>query len=277
MGWVRIEEKLDGHRLTVVVRGSVIEAWPRKAHLDLAADLRRRGGQLWERIRKLPPNTALDGELHSPGLRADQVTSVLRGNAEGDLTFSPFAVPWWCGADLRRSSFAVRDAWLRECGFQPPQLYARGLTDTSGDSPSREVLAERLRRLAAECAIEGFVLKQAHWGSWWRVKRVRAIDCVVIGVVPGKGKHRGRHGALRVALFTGGRLSHGVELVEVASVGKGRDEEWRDLRPDAAIGRVCEVSYEGTQSGGRLKFSAFVRWRDDKPSEECTLDQVSAS
>ena len=270
---ILIEEKHDGHRLTIVKRpNGDVEAWPRKAHLSVASELAWHE-ELWARIWALPPATALDGELSVDGLRADQVTSVLKSRAPrpSELTFTPFAVPWWCGADLRLSSFAVRDAWIRECGFEPPRrLPAVG-----------EVTPERLRVLAVECEIEGFVLKQQHWSGWWKVKRVRTADCVVTGTVPGKGKHAGRHGALTVALRKrsfdqpkGWAPTGDYALVEVASVGKGGDDQWRDLPERKLLGRVCEVSYEGTQSRGRLKFSAFVRWRDDKPAEECTMDQV---
>jgi ATP-dependent DNA ligase len=50
----------------------------------------------------------------------------------------------------------------------------------------------------------------------------------------------------------------------------GKDTSWVALRPVL----VCEVSYDYMQ-GHRFRHAAtFVRWRDDKSPQECTIDQV---
>jgi ATP-dependent DNA ligase len=49
-----------------------------------------------------------------------------------------------------------------------------------------------------------------------------------------------------------------------------RNMEWVSLKPEL----VVEVKYDKMQ-GDRFRHAAgFVRWRDDKRPEECTLDQV---
>jgi ATP-dependent DNA ligase len=46
--------------------------------------------------------------------------------------------------------------------------------------------------------------------------------------------------------------------------------QWISLRPEL----VVEVQYDKMQ-GDRFRHAAgFVRWRDDKPPQECKLDQV---
>jgi ATP-dependent DNA ligase len=126
-----------------------------------------------------------------------------------------------------------------------------------------------------------------------KVKRVRTIDCVVMGWRP--GKHEGTVGSLILGLYDKGTLrpighTSGLkakekkELVktlrpyETGERGSGdpsrwdadRDLEWYSLRPEL----VVEVTYDHT-SGGRIRHgSKIVRWRDDKAPKECKFDQL---
>jgi ATP-dependent DNA ligase len=128
-----------------------------------------------------------------------------------------------------------------------------------------------------------------------KVKRVRTIDAVVVGYRP--GKEPGTVGSLILGLYDGGDL-HVVghtsgftakqkrELLgllepyrthEHGSGGPSRwksDEElqWEGLRPEL----VCEISFEHI-TGRRIRHGAkFLRWRDDKSPEECSIDQLNA-
>jgi ATP-dependent DNA ligase len=52
------------------------------------------------------------------------------------------------------------------------------------------------------------------------------------------------------------------------------DEElvWEGLRPEL----VCEVAFDHI-TGNRIRHGAkFIRWREDKDPEECTMDQLRA-
>jgi ATP-dependent DNA ligase len=126
-----------------------------------------------------------------------------------------------------------------------------------------------------------------------KVKRVRTIDCVVMGWRP--GKHEGTVGSLILGLYDDGNLrpighTSGLkakekkELVqtlkpyETGEKGSGdpsrwdadRELEWFSLRPEL----VVEVTYDHT-SGGRIRHgSKIVRWRDDKAPRECRFDQL---
>ena len=52
----------------------------------------------------------------------------------------------------------------------------------------------------------------------------------------------------------------------------GRDLEWVGLRPEL----VAEVTFDHT-SGRRIRHGAsFKRWREDKPPQECTIDQLDS-
>ena len=127
-----------------------------------------------------------------------------------------------------------------------------------------------------------------------KVKRVRTIDCVVMGWRP--GKHEGTVGSLILGLYdkkgnlrpightSGLKAKEKKDLVktlkpyETGEKGSGdpsrwdanRELEWHSLRPEL----VVEVTYDHT-SGGRIRHgSKILRWRDDKAPKDCTIDQL---
>ena len=127
-----------------------------------------------------------------------------------------------------------------------------------------------------------------------KVKRVRTIDCVVVGWRPGKAE--GTVGSLILGLyapdgqlavvghsagFTGRQKRDLVGRMAPYETGErgsgdasrwtaGRELEWVALRPEL----VVEVSFDHT-SDRRIRHGAKVlRFRDDKPPAECTIDQL---
>jgi ATP-dependent DNA ligase len=53
----------------------------------------------------------------------------------------------------------------------------------------------------------------------------------------------------------------------------GKDLSWEPLRPE----RVCEVKYDHLQ-GDRFRHAAvFLRWREDKPPQDCRYDQLEVA
>jgi ATP-dependent DNA ligase len=127
-----------------------------------------------------------------------------------------------------------------------------------------------------------------------KVKRVRTIDAVVMGWRP--GKEEGTVGAIILGLydddgqlrevghssgFTAKRKRELVEELRPYETGergtgepsrwsRGRDLAWVALRPE----RVVEVTFDHV-SDGRIRHGTKVqRWRDDKPPEACTVDQL---
>jgi DNA ligase D-like protein (predicted ligase) len=127
-----------------------------------------------------------------------------------------------------------------------------------------------------------------------KVKRVRTIDCVIVGWRP--GKEDGTVGSLILGLYEDGELrpighTSGLKAKEKRELVKtlkpyetgekgsgdpsrwdtGRELQWHSLRPEL----VVEVTYDHT-SGGRIRHgSKIVRWRDDKDPKSCTFDQLT--
>jgi ATP-dependent DNA ligase len=53
----------------------------------------------------------------------------------------------------------------------------------------------------------------------------------------------------------------------------GKDLGWEPLRPE----RVCEVKYDHLQGDRFRHATTFVRWRPDKPPEDCRYDQLEVA
>jgi ATP-dependent DNA ligase len=129
-----------------------------------------------------------------------------------------------------------------------------------------------------------------------KIKRVRTIDAVVMGWRPGKLENTvgsiilglyDERGELRdVGHSSGFKAAEKRELVErlapYASGERGSADpsrwrpdhelEWVALRPEL----VVEVTFDHV-SDGRIRHGTKVqRWRDDKPPEACTVDQLDA-
>jgi ATP-dependent DNA ligase len=129
-----------------------------------------------------------------------------------------------------------------------------------------------------------------------KIKRVRTIDCVVVGWRPGKEPET--VGSLILGLYDERGELHVVghtsslsakrkrELIgelapfETGERGSGdpsrwdagRELEWVVLRPEL----VVEVSFDHVSNGRIRHGTKLVRWREDKPPKACTLDQLES-
>jgi ATP-dependent DNA ligase len=129
-----------------------------------------------------------------------------------------------------------------------------------------------------------------------KIKRLRTIDAVVAGWRP--GKEESTVGSLMLGLYDADGELHVVghtsglkakekrELVgtlapyETGERGSAdpsrwsadRDLEWVALRPELVI----EVSFDHV-SAGRIRHGAkLLRWREDKPAAECSIEQLES-
>jgi ATP-dependent DNA ligase len=127
-----------------------------------------------------------------------------------------------------------------------------------------------------------------------KIKRVRTIDAVVMGWRP--GKKEGTVGAIILGLydeagrlreighssgFTARRKAELVEELRPYETGErgsgeasrwtqGRELEWVALRPEL----VVEVTFDHVSDGRIRHGTKVVRWRDDKPPQECLVAQL---
>lgn len=122
---------------------------------------------------------------------------------------------------------------------------------------------EHLRRALAEVEAqggEGLMLRQP--GTFYEVGRSSTLlkvksffdrEAIVVAHQPGSGKHKGRLGALLVALPDGTQFSVGTGF---------SDAERRDPPP---VGSVITFRYQELSDGGVPRFPSYVDIRTDLP------------
>lgn len=259
------QQKHNGYRVSIVRERGGVRAVPKKEHINYWPDLEKRPG-LRNHVMSLPVDTVLDGELFIPGGHASSVPTHIK-DATLPLAFSPFACPWFGGADWRINNLDIVMTKLHQLGFVVPVMQ-----DISGwDVLTIEGWA---LELAKRMKWEGLVLKEEHWSGWYKVKPQKTADVVVIKKTLSDSETQ--YGMLK-ALIVGVYTEDG-RLLEVANVGTGFDKpdraKWANER---LTGRVCEVEYQDVLSKGRLQFPRFLRWRDDKPAQQCLVSQFDMS
>ncbi len=232
-------EKRDGHRLTIFKQPTgVILAITRNG---IAVDCRP-WRWLDPIVLRMPPMSSVDGELVTPTETASDVPTALK-KGDQDLQFITFAVPWYNGKDMSEAGLE----WLEDvCTYSGLNL-ARW-------SPFENIdYVERARRLG----IEGFVLKQANYKGWWKVKPVKTMEVIVMDYSPGRGKYLGLVGSIICGVW------HRGQLVKMAAVSGMTDDQRLAFNLTKDIGRVLEIEYDKVAVRS-LRFPRFKRWRDDK-------------
>lgn len=117
--------------------------------------------------------------------------------------------------------------------------------------------AETIRNMLAHerrAGSEGMVLRPIvsldyEPTAWLKVKAKETHDVRCTGIQPGKGKHRGRIGAL---------------ITPKGEVGTGLTDKQRALPPKDFIGKVIEVECTEFTEDGKFRHARFKRVRWDK-------------
>jgi ATP-dependent DNA ligase len=282
------EQKYDGFRAIAFVDGAVMRFQSRGAK-----DLTRYFPEL-----ALPPGRyVLDGEIVIDGEGSGQAFGALQQRIhpaasrierlarELPASFVAFDLLELDGEELLEQPFELRRSALEQLDgvrrselVRDPAAAERWLEQTEG------VVAKRLDAAYAPGKRTAMV----------KVKRLRTIDCVVVGYRP--GVEPGSVGSLILGLyqpdgelraighssaFSAKRkreLRGELAAYETGERGSGepsrwsadRELEWVALRPEL----VVEVSYDHVSDGRIRHGTKIVRWREDKPPRECTIDQL---
>jgi ATP-dependent DNA ligase len=290
-GWA-YEPKYDGFRAIVFVDGDEVE-------------LQSRGGKSLTRyfpeLRFAPGRYVLDGEIVIRDGRGredfDALSQRIHPAASRVQMLSEQTPATFVAFDL----LARDDEPLLELPFEDRRAALEDLVE----DPVEVAPATRSREEAEPWLrdAEGVIAKlldcpyrPGERQGMVKVKRVRTIDCVVVGWRPGKEPKT--VGSLILGLYDGDGKLHVVghtsglsakrkrELVgelapyETGERGRGdpsrwdagRELEWIELRPEL----VVEISFDHT-SGGRIRHgSKLLRWRDDKAPRDCALEQLDS-
>ena len=240
--------KYDGHYIEVIKSASGLVTCKSSQDIELPLDFVPDLLNVWIKA----PECHILGELWYPDEPASYVKTAIK-NRDKRLKFSLFAV-----LDLDTledtSDFAVKNGLEMVPFYVNTGHAARWCTHRLGSFDHASDL---------QITHEGFVMKDNAWDNWRKLKPFKSIDLIITGVVPGKGKYDGLVGALVASTYEG----H-----EVANVAGFTDDE-RLLLSESDIGKVIEVKYQLVGSGGRLRHPNFLRFREDKLPEDCTLEQ----
>ncbi|NVJ20711.1 MULTISPECIES: DNA ligase [Myxococcus] len=199
------------------------------------------------------PDFPLDGELFGGRKRFQRTVSVVRRQDKSkdwkELLFVVFDAPGFDAAFEQRLEHCRK--WLDDA--KPPYAQWHPHERCQGTPHLRSEL-ERVEGLGGE----GLMLRKP--GSRYEVGRSHTLlkvksfkddEAVVIGHVPGAGRHKGRLGALEVELRNGKRFS----------VGTGLSDAERSAPP--AIGTLITFRYQELSNDGVPRFPSYIGVRID--------------
>lgn len=199
------------------------------------------------------PTWPLDGELWLDRKRFQETVSIVRRQDQPDswrhVSFVVFDAPAY------DAPFEARTEFLEAKFRQHSLLFARVLPQCRCSNSNH--LRDELARIEA-LGGEGLMLRQpqsryeaGRSGTLLKVKSFHDDEALVIDHVPGRGRHKGRLGALLV------RLPNGTEF----SVGTGLSDAQRESPP--TIGATITFRYQELTEGGVPRFPSFVSVRSE--------------
>jgi ATP-dependent DNA ligase len=302
-GW-RYEPKWDGFRVLVFRDGETVYLQSRKNQ-----PLQRYFPELLKPLREaLPSRCAMDGEIIIAGQKgldfdallqrihpaASRIAKLAQETPAHVVLFDVLAIQ---GSDLRPKPFIDRREALLGAVQPSPSVFVTPQTLST-------VSARRWFVELEGAGLDGVIAKRAELPYlagervMVKVKHERTVDCVAGGY---RHHKNGGVGSLLLGLYDGAGILHyvghtssfkageRVELLEKlkpleGGIGfgqgrtpggpsrwtQGRDVSWTALAPTL----VCEVTFDYLQ-GDRFRHAArLLRWRPDKPPEQCTFDQL---
>ncbi len=199
------------------------------------------------------PNAALDGELWIARGQFERLSGIVRKtepvDAEWrDVKYMVFELPNAPGTFEER--VARMQSIVREMNW--PQLQAVEQFRVQ----DRKALRKKLDEVVKSGA-EGLMLHRAdapyitgRSDVLYKLKPLEDTEAKVIAIIPGKGKHAGKMGALRVQMPDGRQFS----------IGTGFTDEQRANPP--VIGTEVTYTYRGLTNTGLPRFAAFLRVRE---------------
>ncbi len=292
-GWV-FEIKYDGYRLLAVGGTSTPRLLTRNGN-DLAAGF----PELTRALRGLPyAGVVLDGEVvvhDGSGLpsfqrlqkraRLTRGPDVRRAAVELPATLYVFDLPVFEAWDLRELPLAERKTILRDLLPAVGPLRYADHVDERGEAFYEQVVALGLEGMVAKRGDAPY--RGGRSAQWLKVRADRTDDFVVVGYTAPKGSRDG-FGALHLGAYDDegliyvGRVGTGFRSEELSEIREALDTVRRDDAPcrGAPAGAehawvtpalVCEVRYKELTEEGLLRQPVFLRFRDDKPPEDCML------
>jgi DNA ligase 1 len=200
------------------------------------------------------PAVPLDGELWLDRGRFEDLSGLVRRRlpVEADwraVRCQVFDLPAGTGGLAER--VAQLQSLVRRQGWPALQAVAQQTL------PDRPALQRRLAEVLAAGG-EGLVLRRddapyaaGRSAAMLKLKPLQDAEATVVGYEPGRGRHAGRLGALRVRSDDGRQFS----------LGSGFSDAQRNTPP--ALGQRVTFVYRGRTETGLPRFASFLRERTD--------------
>lgn len=231
-----------------------------------------------------------DFQRHQSRMNVDSKKDIEHLSREAPATFFIFDILYLDGKSLERLDFVERRAILQ-------QVIERG-SNRIRISDYIEEDGKALFENAIKSRLEGIVAKYKYSkyqrgsrsSAWLKIKGALTQDCVVIGYTPGEGNRQGYFGSLILAAHHNGKL----RFVGHTGSGFGFDqlegtlEMMQELRAESCpidhvpyVNRppmwlrpelVAEVKFNGWTRETIMRAPIFVRFREDKLPDECTIE-----
>ena len=231
---------------------------------------------------QITADCVLDGEIVIYDEQGNPSFSLLQQRKHHDRppTYVAFDILELEGRDLKTLPLSTRKRTLAGIIEEGRNLQTMPGTP-DGERLWDLVTARHLEGVMAKKKESVYVTGRSH--AWLKIKDEKTVDCVIVGYA---SKTR-MISSLALGLYETGTVMY------VGQVGTGFSESLlgklatelvrapnnvvlpKDVQP-VIPDKVCEVRYLQYTKDHRLRGPVFVRMRDDKPAEECTIDQVQS-
>jgi len=269
-----VEEKLDGIRALMVFDELGLEQRNRhgenKSRLNAQTKLRHELMNMGVIIPDLYKGTVIDGEAYSKeSWNMSMHLSAQSGSNDGagELYFVAFDLPFLCGLDLRDLPWSERRKMLES--LMEMFIAPNSLLLLSEILPAKQSEVDRIWSAGGE----GVIIKdtRAPYASgdrnaWKKVKKVQTADAFIMDFTPGRGKYKGKVGAIVLGQYRG----YPAEKVRVTQIS-GMDDATRFGLGLGDLGRVIEFEFQD-KTAGSYRHPRFLRWRNDKTSFDCVWE-----
>ncbi len=256
-------------------------------------------------LKKLTKNVVLDGEIIvmqsgrpdfpavAKRVLASKPVDIELRVKDTPCTYIVFDILEKDGQQLTEKPLSERKTILRESMKDGDHVIVSSYVKEDGTNYFEAVKLKGLEGIVAKMLNSPYRL-EARSKEWLKIKTVKTVDCLVIGFTQGTGNRENSFGALLLGIYDNGKLTYigrvgtgftDKALEELLSTFKPfetpeRQVEASDIPKDSRWLKpklVAEVAYQNLTEDFRLRAPRFLRLRNDKTPQTCTIDQVRPS
>ena len=249
--------KRDGHQTRVVKESSGKVIVLTRNDIDITKQVKHLPF-MSRALSQQPHSTIMFGELWIAGGAASDIKTALK-HRSCDMRLDFFGLQRAYGEPLEWS-LQEAELWFQSKGFS---FIPYRLCDFKKPSTAIEWMCKQELQ---DWDIEGYVLTKGNMQAVAKWKPVKTIDLICTGFTEGKGANIGLVGSITCSTVGGTELCTAGGFTEDMRLEISSNEQ-------KYLGKVVEIKYQCVASNGRLRHPRFVRWREDKPADECTLNQ----